>query len=31
MSDTSKMVGALGLVVTFMGVLFWAWSMKSGF
>lgn len=31
MSDTKIMAATLGIVVTFMGVLFWAWSMKAGF
>jgi len=31
MNDTKIMITTFGIVVTFMGVLFWAWSMKAGF
>jgi hypothetical protein len=31
MSDTKIMVATFGVVVVFMGVLYWAWSMKIGF
>lgn len=31
MSDTKIMVATFGVVVAFMGLLYWAWSMKIGF
>jgi hypothetical protein len=31
MNDTKIMVATFGVIVAFMGVLYWAWSMKAGF
>jgi hypothetical protein len=30
MNDTKIMIATFGLVVTFMGVLFWLWTLKAG-